>query len=238
MMLFFLSPSKTMKTEQLHELSSEPLFADIAAELRQQFENLTAEQLQHQFKLSAKQACQLQRDYQIKQPVAAIDLYQGSVFKQLQPEGYNVAQRAYLQSQVVILSAVYGYVRPFDAVRPYRLDLKHTMTYQSQSLTKFWHTQITPLVQEEVCINLASSEFARVLPKTVITIDFVESFEQGKAKRLATYAKIARGQLLHACITQLVETPEQLKILETQRYHYSAKDSTPTHYVFSKKANQ
>lgn len=234
-MLFFLSPSKTMKIERKHKLMQKPVFAKVAQQLRQELQALSSEQLQQQFKLSAKQVSQVQAAYQVSEPVAAIDLYQGSVFQQLQPDAYTKKQHQYLAEQVVILSAVYGYVRPFDGILPYRLDLKQALIYEGQSLTKYWQAQITPLVTDQICINLASSEFARLLPKTAITIDFVESFEQDKPKRLATYAKIARGQFLHSCITEAVMTVEQLQRIQTQRYQYVAERSTPTHYVFLKK---
>lgn len=231
-MYFFLSPSKTMKLEHHHEIQSQPRFSVVAQQLRQYFTLMDGDALQQTFKISAKQAEVVHRYYQCQEQFTALDLYQGSVFQQLQPEGYTPSQRDYLQQRVVILSAMYGFVRPFDGIQPYRLDLKQHLPQLAQSLTAFWQQQLELEVGEAPIINLASTEFAKLLPKTAITIDFVEAFVSGKPKRLATYAKIARGQFLHTCISQEIQTLEQLKLVKTERYHYSVEHSTAQHFVY------
>ncbi|MGL4623540.1 MAG: YaaA family protein [Culicoidibacterales bacterium] len=232
MIYFFLSPSKTMKLQHCHEIHSHPRFEAEAQQFRQYFRGLTEDELQKQLKISAKQAELVAHYYQTKQAFAAIDLYQGSVFQQLQPEAYTQEQRDYLQNHVMILSALYGCVRPFDGIQPYRLDLKQSLPILKQSLTSFWQERCLFEDGQPVMVNLASSEFAKLLPKTAITIDFVESYTNGKPKRLATYAKIARGQFLHQCIHEGVRTPAELKLLTTQRYHYSDVHSTAQHFVY------
>lgn len=235
-MKIFLSPSKTMKLESRHGIQGDPYYGTEANQLRNYLADLSLENLQEQFKLSDKQAEQVASYYQETKKIAAIDLYQGSVFSQLQPELYTGEQRDYLQAHVVILSALYGIVRPFDGLLPYRLDLKQRIEAVPGTLTHFWQQQLSTQWQnDEIYLNLASSEFAKLLPKQTITVDFVENFMNGKPKRLATYAKIARGQLVHLCIEHAVTTAVEVQQLQTARYAYSSVDSTPTHYVFLKK---
>lgn len=232
MIHFFLSPSKTMKLQKNHEIQSQPLYATQALRLRALLAKLDQAELAQLFKISAKQAELVASYYQATAQFAALDLYQGSVFQQLQPEAYSVSQRHYLQTHVQILSAMYGCVRPFDGLQPYRLDLKQSLPELGQSLTTFWQQELEFDPTQTLLINLASAEFAKLLPKTAITIDFVEAYSAGKAKRLATYAKIARGQFLHACIVNEVQTVEQLQALGTARYCYSPEHSTAQHFVY------
>ncbi|MGL5295599.1 MAG: YaaA family protein [Culicoidibacterales bacterium] len=231
-MKLFLSPSKTMNEKGHHEPLTQPIYAKQAQKLRTILCGLDQTTLADQFKLSQKQVEQVQRYYAHQLPIAAIDMYKGSVFQQLALDTYTTEQKHYLQAHVCILSAVYGMLSPFDAILPYRLDLKQSLPQLGMSLTTYWQTTIQQAVDNEVCINLASNEFAKVLPNHAITIDFVERYVDGKPKRLATYAKIARGQFIHTCICEQISTVEQLQLIKTQRYYFSPEYSTATKYVY------
>ncbi len=115
-----------------------------------------------------------------------IHTYTGLVYKYLNLKDYDPSMLAFMDQHLVILSAMYGALRPLDGIRPYRLDMK--MQIMTKTLYEFWQKDLESYFKGETIIDLASTEFSKMisLPKT--TIGF-RDFKDGKYKKSSHLCK-------------------------------------------------
>lgn len=115
----------------------------------------------------------------------AVMSYHGIQYQSMAPEVMDSAQLAWLQDHLWILSGLYGCVRPFHAVEPYRLEMGAKLVVDdARGLYAFWGDKlartIAPASSNATIVNLASAEYAKaVLPHlagdaTVVTCLFGE----------------------------------------------------------------
>lgn len=77
----------------------------------------------------------------------------------------------FAQDHLIILSALYGYLRPFDAVQTYRLDMNNALTISDkENLYHYWKDTVTEglnnlLLKQKnnIILNLASDEYFKVI---------------------------------------------------------------------------
>ena len=137
----------------------------------------------------------------------AVMSYHGIQYQSMAPEVMDSAQLAWLQSHLWILSGLYGCVRPFHAVEPYRLEMGAKLAVDdARDLYAFWGDKlartIAPSGSNATIVNLASAEYAKaVLPHlaadaTVVTCLFGEGIRNGKPIQRSTASKKARGSMV------------------------------------------
>ena len=137
----------------------------------------------------------------------AVMSYHGIQYQSMAPEVMNSAQLAWLQSHLWILSGLYGCVRPFHAVKPYRLEMGAKLAVDDAcDLYTFWDDKlartIAPAGSSTTIVNLASVEYAKaVLPHlaadvTTVTCLFGEGVRNGKPIQRSTASKKARGSMV------------------------------------------
>lgn len=137
----------------------------------------------------------------------AIMSYHGIQYQSMAPEVMDAEQLAWLQSNLWILSGLYGCVRPFHAVEPYRLEMGAKLSVDgARDLYAFWGNRlaqaIAPTGSDTTIVNLASVEYAKaVLPHaaqdtTVITCLFGEGVRNDKPVQQSTASKKARGSMV------------------------------------------
>ena len=137
----------------------------------------------------------------------AIMAYHGIQYQSMAPEVMDAEQLAWLQSHLWILSGLYGCVRPFHAVEPYRLEMGARLAIDdARDLYAFWDDKlartIAPAGSNTTVVNLASVEYAKaVLPHlavdaTVVTCLFGEGVRNGKPIQRSTASKKARGSMV------------------------------------------
>jgi len=143
----------------------------------------------------------------------------------------NEEQVNYLNDTLVILSAHYGALRPFDLIKNYRLDYK--MQIPKLALKDIWDYRVNEYLGGEVIINLASSEFSSMIKGSKIDIEFKER-RNGKYKVIGTYAKMARGRMINMIAKNMVESPEEIKGFSVLGYAYNEELSSDSRYVFTK----
>ncbi len=111
-----------------------------------------------------------------------------------------------------VLSALYGCVRPFDAVQPYRLEMGAKLSVDGEkNLYAFWGDSIARAVcagsdaypgDVVEIVNLASVEYSKaVLPHRPdgareLTCIFGEGLRNGRPIQRSTASKIARGSMV------------------------------------------
>ena len=105
----------------------------------------------------------------------AVMSYHGIQYQSMAPEVMDSAQLAWLQDHLWILSGLYGCVRPFHAVEPYRLEMGAKLAVDdARDLYAFWNDKlaraIAPAGSNATIVNLASVEYAKtVLPTSRAT---------------------------------------------------------------------
>ena len=137
---------------------------------------------------------------------AAVFSYVGIQYRSMAPEVMDEDALAWLAGHLWILSGLYGCVRPFDAVAPYRLEMGAKLAVDgARDLYAFWGGKPARAIEGDgavTVVNLASVEYARaVLPHLspsaqVVTCIFDEALRGGKPVQRATASKIARGSMV------------------------------------------
>ena len=146
------------------------------------------------------------------------------------PEVMDAAQLDWLQNHLWILSGLYGCVRPFHAVEPYRLEMGAKLAVDdARDLYAFWGDKlartIAPASSNATIVNLASAEYAKaVLPHlagdaTVVTCLFGEGIRNGKLIQRSTASKKARGSMVRWMAENKVEDVSGLTAFDVGYRH-------------------
>ena len=166
----------------------------------------------------------------------AFYMYDGLCFKNINREDLDLGDLEYIDKHLFILSALYGAVRPFDLISPYRLDF--LMKTEMGNLYKFWQDEIAKKVleDEDLVVNLASDEFSKTIKKyikdkKILDIEFFEKID-GNLKKHSTISKKARGKMLYFMAKNKIEKIEDLKKFDLGGYSFSEEKSTDKKYVF------
>lgn len=102
------------------------------------------------------------------------------------------------------------------------------------SLYDFW--DITPYFKNKLVINLASSEYSKMLKGVpMITIDFLQE-KKGVLKNQATYSKQARGIFLNYLIQNQITSTEEMKQFQLEGYTFNQEASNNENMIFSRLA--
>ncbi len=163
---------------------------------------------------------------------AAVMSYSGTVYKELEFESYSNDEINYVSEHLTILSALYGVLEPFAGIEAYRLDMKMKALYES--LYKFWIEVVnTYYSDQDLIINLASSEFSKLIKRPMLTIDFKEC-KDGKYKSVSAYAKKARGAFLNEMIKGKLKTKEDLEQVLILGYKLNADLSSEDTLIYTR----
>lgn len=128
-MRFLLSPAKKMNrdTDSL-PWQDLPRFLPQAEQLWQAMGQMDAAALKALWKCNdriAEQNVQRLRTGSLRTGLTpAILAYEGIAFQYMAPSVFTAEQFDYVQAHLRILSGLYGVLRPFDGVTPYRLEMQ------------------------------------------------------------------------------------------------------------------
>lgn len=251
-MKILLSPAKNLNDQSTltHE-SSIPVFEKEAYQLVKDLKKIKKVGLQELMDISLDLATQnVQRFKQWKkaslQPenaFPAVEVFDGEVYRALSVTTLESKNLARLNKDLRILSGLYGIVKPFDLIYPYRLEMgtKFSPKEGQKNLYDFWGDKVTKalkkeLDKDEVIVNLASSEYFKVirrelLKNRIITPVFKE-FKNGQFTTVMMYAKHARGAMTRYLIEHPIADIEELKLYDVDGYQYNDLQSTQDEWVF------
>lgn len=255
-MKILVSPAKSLdySTEIPIEKVSEPLFIDQAKKIQAELKKLSPKDLKELMGISDNLASlnydrNQNRTFStnvsdtVRQAVFAFD---GDVYSGLDAYSINKNQAEYLQDTLRILSGLYGLLRPFDCIEPYRLEMGTKLPIgKADNLYAFWQERLTDVLEkelkkEEAIINLASNEYfkaidAKTLKKThpIITPVF-KDYKNGKLKVISFYAKKARGLMARYAIDHQIKNPEELKKFAVDGYQFQEVDEKKNEWLFTR----
>ncbi|NBV19419.1 peroxide stress protein YaaA [Janthinobacterium sp.] len=256
-MLIVLSPAKSLdlETPPTTTLHSTPDFLDHSAQLIARMRQFSPAEVGSLMGISdalsalnvARYASWTPRLDDARQAIMAFngDVYAGFEARSLQP-----AQLDYAQSQVRILSGLYGLLRPLDLIHPHRLEMGTRLsTARGKDLYAFWGDTITEGLNRtareqgaKVLVNLASEEYFKSVKPRQLDVPVIapvfEDWKNGKYKIISFYAKRARGMLARYAAVNAIRDPEQLKQFDVDGYGFVPEASNDTSWVFRRKVGE
>lgn len=161
----------------------------------------------------------------------AVYAFDGDVYTGLDAYSLSADKIPVLQSQLRILSGLYGLLNPLDLIQPYRLEMGTKMPVGvKKNLPAFWKDKVTQTLNEEmqegeVLLNLASNEYfaaidTKALNAAIITPQF-KDFKNGQLKMISFFAKKARGMIARYVIDTAANDLADIKGFTIGGYQYS-----------------
>lgn len=251
-MKIVISPAKSLDytSDVPFDKSTHPLFTKESKLINAELKAKTPKDLSDLMKISTtladlnwerNQARTFKKSAAMRQAVYA---FNGDVYSGLDAYTLSEEKLAVLDEKLRILSGLYGLLRPFDLIEPYRLEMGTKMPVDSNAnLYEFWKPIIANALNKEmkageVLINLASNEYfsaidKKVLKAEIITPDF-KDYKDGKLKTISFYAKKARGMMVRYIIDHNINDVEGLKGFTVGGYAYSEELSKKNNLVFTR----
>lgn len=258
-MLYLLSPAKTLDYETpvpapVARKATDPLFPGPATELIEVLRHKTPAEVAGLMELSDKLAQLNVARYAAWQPEPTADnskpaalAFDGDVYDGLAAKTLKTTDLAWAQEHVVILSGLYGVLRPLDRLQPYRLEMGTALpTARGKDLYAFWGDRIAGYLNERlegeprpVVVNLASQEYARAAVRPALKARVVEcvfeDWKSGQYKIISFFAKRARGLMARWAVQHRVASPRKLEGFDLDGYAFDAGASEPDRLVFRRR---
>ena len=170
----------------------------------------------------------------------AILAYEGIQYQYMAPGIFTDREHMYIQEHLRILSGFYGVLKPFDGVKPYRLEMQAKLKVcEAKDLYTYWNKSIAEyLFSETDCIiNLASKEYSVCISKYLrpdirfITCMFGEQ-KDGRIIEKGTMCKMARGEMVRYMAEKQLTDPEDIKAFDRLNYRFDPARSTEDCFVY------
>jgi len=236
-MKIVISPSKTMVGYSHPDFSySSPLLLDKAFSIVEMMKKKSVKDLMKLYDCSekiAKENFLRFQDFGVY-TYHAIFSYTGHQFKNLDVYSLSKEDLDYLQNKLIILSGLYGALKPLDGISMYRLPMD--MKIKNRKMSLFFQNDILSYFGDETVVNLASVEYSSSLSNqlNIVTIEFMY-MKNGKLKIDSMEAKKMRGLFLRFMAENRVESIEKLFEFNQNGYDFSEENSSSKRLVFLKK---
>lgn len=258
-MLFLISPAKSLDyespvpSELPHTL---PVFKKQPLELIEVLREKSPQQISELMSISDKLAVLNVGRYEAFSPRftaknsrQAVLAFNGDVYEGLNAHSLKPKELDWAQDHVVILSGLYGALRPLDLLQPYRLEMGTRLhNAKGSNLYQFWGSQIADYLNqrsseqpeaERIVVNLASQEYfksvdLKALKASVVECVF-EDFKGGKYKVISFHAKRARGLMVRWAVQHKAKKVADLRKFDLEGYALADSASTPARLVFRRK---
>ena len=247
-MKIIISPAKKMKVDADSWISStKPYFIDDAKKIIDELRKLKYEDLKELWACSdslTKKSIEMLRVHSFTSlQTPAILSYDGIAFTHMSPNVFEKDMFDYVEENLIILSAIYGALKPSDGVMPYRLEMQALLNIdEKKNLYEYWGNRIYNYIHpnDGVIINLASKEYSDVITPFIspsdrlIDIVFVEE-HNSKLVTKATFAKMARGEMVRFMAQNKVSSIEEIKSFNVLGFFYREDLSNDKKLVFERK---
>jgi cytoplasmic iron level regulating protein YaaA (DUF328/UPF0246 family) len=172
----------------------------------------------------------------------AVYAFSGDVYKGLDAYSVDDDKIDFMQSNVRIISGLYGLVKPLDLIQPYRLEMGTKLSFDNnKNLYEYWREKITnqlnlELSENEPVLNLASNEYFKAIDSKVVNGDIYSAnfkeFKDGSYKTIAIYSKKARGMMTRYIIENNITDINSLKSFNYDKYIFNENLSSEKELIF------
>lgn len=254
-MLLILSPSKTMdfKSPVPAVESTQPLFLKQAQELVSYLKQMSAGEIRELMQVSGPLAALTKTRFMEWSPVhtsenarPSVFAFSGDVYDGLDVTSLSITDIAFAQKHMVILSGLYGILRPLDLMMPFRLEMGVKWeTEKFSNLYEYWRKsvnesflQLLSASGSNTLVNLASQEYFKILELkksniNVVTPSFLE-FKDGKLKMVSIFAKKARGMMARFILSNNITHPDELTAFNDGGYAFLPEESDEQKLIFAR----
>lgn len=252
-MKIIISPAKSLDFENkaTTNVYTQPRFLEQSEKLNKKLKTISRKKLGELMKISDDLASlnydrnqEWQPPFTLDNAKQAVFSFTGEVYRGIDVNSLSEDKIPALQDKLRILSGLYGLLKPLDLIQPYRLEMGTKLKVgRADNLYKFWDTTLAESLNEELAdnellINLASSEYFKALPKKALKVPMItpvfKDFKNGQYKTIMTFAKKARGLMVRYIIDNNIETLEELKGFDVDGYGFSQEMSTENELVFTR----
>ena len=250
MIKIIISSAKTLNTKHNNNKikGQEPIFLKEAKKIASTIKKLNIAEVKQMLKVSDKLSEENysrfqkweSKNHNEKAFISGLT-YLGDVHRAMLFNELNAESQAFLNQRLFVVSGLYGLLKPFDYMLPYRLEMSSKLLIKDQNLTQYWQPKITKFLKQEnadYIINLASNEYSKAIDKKQfkdkwIDIEFRDD-KNGELKIIGIFAKRARGLMAKFIAENKIDSPEQLIAFDTDGYSYNYHLSSENKYVFSR----
>ncbi|MFQ6791539.1 peroxide stress protein YaaA [Thomasclavelia sp.] len=249
-MKIITTPAKKM-TDDIAFLKpeSQPVYLDKANEILAVLKQLDVKAVKRMLKCSDNIAKMAYQNYQLmdlnKNTVPAILAYQGIQYDYLAAHIMSYDDFAFMQEHLVILSGLYGVLKPLDGVVPYRLELNNYFKIADYaSLYQFWNNKIYQelIKDDDQLLDLGANQYSKIIKKYLTPeINYVKCYFKeeidDKLKEIGVYVKMARGAMTRYLVENRITNFEDVKKFQELGYHYRKDLSSFDEYIFVRQVN-
>ncbi len=251
-MQIILSPAKLMSFDETDKniKTTKPQFLKKTSELVKVGQKLSANEIAEKMKINNDMARDVHGYFQTfnfkSAPRRAAALaYNGIAYKGLNAHDFSEEDFDFAQQHLNIISGLYGFLRPLDEIKPYRLEMVRKITPEGyKNLYEFWQDTLNQHLSkklkkdEKVIINVASNEYSKVirtskLPKgtKIIDIQFLQQ-ENDDLKQIVVHSKKARGLMSRFIIKNKLTHHEEVKAFDYEGYFFYPSLSDENKWTF------
>jgi cytoplasmic iron level regulating protein YaaA (DUF328/UPF0246 family) len=252
-MIALISPSKDLNYKSEFPVASKdlPRLFDQSKIILEVIKKKKVKDLMKLMDISTKLAEENVRRYEVfsesftkENSRPAVFAFAGDVYRGLEAYTLNKVQLNYCQKHLRILSGLYGLLRPYDLIQPYRLEMGIPLKVNKhKDIYSFWGSTITELLQKDIeeskskhLINLASQEYfeaikVKELKVPVINIHFRE-YKNNKLSFVSYTAKKARGLMAKYMALENLKSADELKGFNLENYQHDSGLSSAADWYF------
>ena len=248
-MKIIISPSKTKKINNLtielknisikeNDFYPEILYPNITNKIIERIKMFSVEEIEKKFKLKkdkAEKLLEFYQNYENEKSGNALASYTGVAYKSIGIDTFDIEDFEYLESHLVILSALYGILTPYTNIKEYRLDMTNSI-FENKSLYEVWKNSINEYFEkEDIILNLASKEYSKLIKfDNLIDFEFWND-TNGKLKQISTNSKKMRGFTLNYIVKNRITNINNLKDITLNEYVFNKDMSSKKKFVYVKK---
>lgn len=254
-MIIVISPAKSQnfETATVKYQFTQPIFKDQITKLINTLKHYELDEIEKLMKISPKLAEEVftkhnnfnPKSYSELNSKAAIFTFSGDVYKGLEADTLDKETIEYAQNHLLMLSGLYGLIRPLDLMQAYRLEMGTKIKIDGEVLYKYWQDKVTAQLNEyfnqqqnKVLINLASNEYSQAIDKKSLDakwldIDFKEN-KNGTYKTIGIHAKKARGLMTRYILENRIENISDIKKFNVADYKFNLELSNENLMCFTR----
>ncbi|PPR42471.1 MAG: hypothetical protein CFH30_00559 [Alphaproteobacteria bacterium MarineAlpha8_Bin1] len=251
--MIIISPAKNLNLnfEDVKFSTSIPKFLGKTDNIVKLFKNLSISELKSLMKISdnlSKINYQRFQDFDTvlnneKKP--AILMFSGDTFNGLSFRNIDKKAHEYIQKNLRILTGLYGILRPFDVIKPYRLEMgTNTKKLLGSSLNEYWKRDVSEsivkdlkLTRSRFLFNLASNEYFSSIDTSKLNVQLVnfdfKRLSNNKLKNIGMMIKKLRGAMARFIIENQVKDLDTLKKFNFFGFSFENLDTKNNTFLFT-----